>query len=147
MMDAVDEVTERKIQLDEQHDDKALAQREEKVSPDDEKDVRPDAKPKTSKTHPLKHRYRLLGKDNLLVRAGQYFSAKHKQRATVWAVVVPTSLIHAVLRLFHGDRSPIGHGGNKTFVIGLERAINVSFAKDIRRCKAHTIYIRRLSRP
>src|SRR3954471_21123759 len=54
MMDAVDEVTERKIQLDEQHDDKALAQLEEKASLDNEKDVKPDAKPKTSNTYPLK---------------------------------------------------------------------------------------------
>lgn len=62
------------------------------------------------------YKYKLVGPDKLLVKACCYRSAKKEQPVVIWPIVVPTSMVAAIMGLFHGDKSPLSHGGkHKTY--------------------------------
>ena len=65
----------------------------------------------TGRQVPQQPVFRLVGADNLLVKAVTFRSAKSHIPETLWPVVVPRTLVHAVLSVFHGDTSIFGHGG------------------------------------
>jgi hypothetical protein len=67
-------------------------------------------------TKPRAERFRLVGPDNILVKSVTFHTAKNKTPIITWPIVVPDSMVPAVMGLFHGDKSPIGHGGkHKTY--------------------------------
>ena len=65
---------------------------------------------------PVLLRYKLVGEDKLLAKAAIFRKAPEAEPITYWPIVVPTTMIPAVLSVFHGDTSALGHGGkHKTY--------------------------------
>ena len=54
-----------------------------------------------------KYEFRLIRPDKLLVKACPYRAAKGKEAVVIWPIVVPESLVPAIIGLFHGDNSPL----------------------------------------
>jgi transposase InsO family protein len=91
----------------------------------------PQAKVKTTRV--TRYQHRLIGEDKLLVKSCWFNTAKSKTTQIIWAVVVPPTLVQAVIALFHGDKSPIGHGGkHKTYGSIRRRFVWRAMTKDIR---------------
>ena len=64
----------------------------------------------------MKYAFRLVGPDKLLVKACPFRSAKQEMAVVIWPIVVPDTMVPAIMGLFHGDKSPLGHGGkHKTY--------------------------------
>ena len=57
-----------------------------------------------------KYVFRLVGPDKLLVKACPFRSAKQDKAVVIWPVVVPDTMVPAIVGLFHGDISLVGHG-------------------------------------
>ena len=88
----------------------------------DEDDAKEEELPKAkrkAKTLPKrgnKYVFRLVGPDKLLVKACPFRSAKQDKAVVIWPIVVPDTMVPAIMGLFHGDKSLIGHGGkHKTY--------------------------------
>ena len=78
-------------------------------------------------------RYRLVGNDNLLVKACVYKTAKLKAVTVEWPLVVPESMIPTILSLFHGDKAIIAHGGkHKTYGAMRKRFVWKGMVQSIR---------------
>ena len=78
-------------------------------------------------------RYRLVGNDNLLVKACVYKTAKLKAVTVEWPIVVPESMIPTILSLFHGDKAIIAHGGkHKTYGAMRKRFVWKGMVQSIR---------------
>ena len=81
----------------------ADASHEEKV---DEADLHSNEPKRVKKRNPPKgnkYDFRLVGPDKLLVKACPYRAAKGKEAVVIWPIVVPESLVPAIIGLFHGS--------------------------------------------
>ena len=78
-------------------------------------------------------KYKLVGPDKILVQGCYYRTAKKEQSIMVWPIVVPDSMVPAIMGLFHGDKSPLGHGGkHKTYGAIRKRFVWKTMTKSIR---------------
>jgi hypothetical protein len=60
--------------------------------------------------------FKLIGNDKVLVKAVSFRRTRASDFVTYWPIVVPDSLVPAVLSVFHGDKSPLCHAGkHKTY--------------------------------
>jgi hypothetical protein len=117
--------------------------REEKVNAADPMVIDQPSKPKR-KCRPPKgkrqlpkrgtdYNFRLVGPDKLLVKACSYRATKREQPVTIWPIVVPESMIPAILGLFHGDKSPLLHlGKHKTYGVMRKRFVWKGMVQSIR---------------
>ena len=83
---------------------------------------------------PKQPTFKLVGDEQLLVKAVTFRTAKSIEPQTFWPIVVPSTLVHAVMSLFHGDTSVYGHGGmHKTYGVLKTRFVWKGVGSAIRR--------------